>query len=83
MKQASSTNIAVTSLIFVRGAICATLLATHLAITLASGITIGFTFRLLGMPATGMDLNSARGGLGQALGQVLQVSGLTNHGGRA
>lgn len=83
MKQASSTNIAVSSLIFVRGAICATLLATHLAITLASGITIGFTFRLLGMPATGMDLASARGCLDKALGHILQVSGLTNQGGGA
>lgn len=83
MKQASSTNIAVSGLDFVRGTICATLLVTHLAITVASGIAIGFTFRLLGMPAPGMDLNSARDCLGKAFESIRHVADLTNHGDRA
>ncbi len=83
MTKISSSNIATKTLHLVRGTICATLLAAHLAMTLISGIAIGFTFRLLGMPATGMDLTSARGCLDKALGQILQVSGLTNYGGRA
>ena len=83
MKQASSTNIAASGLNFVRGTICATLLATHLAITLASGIAIGFTFRLFGVPAPGMDLTSARDCLGKAFERIGHVAGLTSHGDRA